>query len=106
MVDWILASGNILSSDCSANDFVCILVVVVGGDSELLLGPVLDAGSTGIIEKASESPLWCSRLRIQYRSGGVGRNCSAGLIPGLGTSTCPGCASLPLPKKGKETLLP
>ena len=33
-------------------------------------------------------PAWCSRLRIQHCwSCGTGHNCSAGLIPGLGTST-------------------
>ena len=37
-----------------------------------------------------EFPLWHKRLRIQHChcSCGMGHNCSTGLIPGPGTSTC------------------
>ena len=47
--------------------------------------------------------LWLSRLRIQCcQSSGLGCCCGAGSIPGLGTSTCPGCGQKKKKKKKKK----
>ena len=43
--------------------------------------------------KILEFPLWCSGLRIWHcHCSGLDCCCGAGLIPGLGISTCRGCS--------------